>query len=47
MNSGSFVLGRPRKAEDVAAAVVFLASHGAGFITGTDLRVDGGSVPTL
>jgi NAD(P)-dependent dehydrogenase (short-subunit alcohol dehydrogenase family) len=34
-------LGRP---EDVAAAVAFLASSDADFITGTDLVVDGGMV---
>jgi NAD(P)-dependent dehydrogenase (short-subunit alcohol dehydrogenase family) len=34
-------LGRP---QDVAAAVVFLASDDAGFITGECLRVDGGLV---
>jgi NAD(P)-dependent dehydrogenase (short-subunit alcohol dehydrogenase family) len=34
-------LGRP---EDVAAAVAFLASSDAGFITGTDLVVDGGMI---
>ena len=40
-------VGRPGRAEDVAEAVVFLASEGAAFITGTNLRVDGGSVMTL
>ena len=40
-------VGRPGKAEDVAEAVVFLASEGAAFITGTNLRIDGGSVTTL
>ncbi len=34
-------LGRP---EDIAAAVVFLASDEAGFITGQILCVDGGSL---
>jgi 3-oxoacyl-[acyl-carrier protein] reductase len=43
----NIALGRPCKPEDVAAAVVFLASDGAAFITGTNLRVDGGSVTTL
>ncbi|MCQ8781849.1 SDR family NAD(P)-dependent oxidoreductase [Mangrovibrevibacter kandeliae] len=40
-------LGRPCTPEDVAAAVVFLASENASFITGANLRVDGGSVTTL
>ena len=35
-------LGHPGKPEDVAAAVVFAASPGAGLITGTSLVVDGG-----
>jgi NAD(P)-dependent dehydrogenase (short-subunit alcohol dehydrogenase family) len=33
--------------EEIAAAVAFLASPDAGFITGTDLLVDGGCVATL
>jgi 3-oxoacyl-[acyl-carrier protein] reductase len=36
--------GRP---EDVAAAVCFLASPLADYITGTTLRVDGGATPTI
>jgi 3-oxoacyl-[acyl-carrier protein] reductase len=43
----NITVGRPCKPEDVAAAVVFLASDDAAFITGTNLRVDGGSVTTL
>jgi 3-oxoacyl-[acyl-carrier protein] reductase len=40
-------LGRPGKPEEVAAAVVFLASEAASFITGSNLRVDGGSVASV
>jgi 3-oxoacyl-[acyl-carrier protein] reductase len=36
-------LGRQGKPEDVAAAVVFLASDGAGFITGQRVAVNGGN----
>jgi NAD(P)-dependent dehydrogenase (short-subunit alcohol dehydrogenase family) len=35
-------LGRLGQPEDVAAAVVYLASPAAGMVTGTSLRVDGG-----
>lgn len=38
------LLGRPGKVEEVAAAVSFLASDDATFITGADLLVDGGYV---
>ena len=37
-------LGRP---EELAAAAVFLASPQAGFITGCDLRVDGGALSSM
>jgi len=40
-------VGRPGRTQDVAAAVVFLASEQASFITGTNLRVDGGSVMAI
>jgi 3-oxoacyl-[acyl-carrier protein] reductase len=35
-------LGRPGRAEEVAAAVAWLASEGAGYLTGVVLAVDGG-----
>lgn len=35
-------LGRPGRAEDIAATIVFLASPGADFITGQTIGVDGG-----
>jgi 3alpha(or 20beta)-hydroxysteroid dehydrogenase len=37
-------LGRPAQPEDVAPVVAFLCSDAAGFITGTDMNVDGGLV---
>jgi NAD(P)-dependent dehydrogenase (short-subunit alcohol dehydrogenase family) len=38
-------LGRWGQADDIAAAVEFLVSPAASFITGTDLRIDGGITP--
>lgn len=38
-------MGRLGEPEDVAAAVVFLASDAARQVTGADLRVDGGQIP--
>jgi NAD(P)-dependent dehydrogenase (short-subunit alcohol dehydrogenase family) len=35
-------MGRYGKAEEVAATVAFLVSEGAGYITGQNIRVDGG-----
>jgi NAD(P)-dependent dehydrogenase (short-subunit alcohol dehydrogenase family) len=40
-------LKRPGRPEEVAAMVVFLASEQASFITGSNLRVDGGSVASV
>jgi NAD(P)-dependent dehydrogenase (short-subunit alcohol dehydrogenase family) len=38
----SVPLGRYGKAEEVAATIAFLLSDGAGYITGQNIRVDGG-----
>ncbi len=43
---GEIPLGRLGRPEDQANAVLFLVSDEAGFITGEDLRVDGGSLAT-
>jgi len=43
-NRPNIVLGRPGTIEETAAVVVFLASGRASFVTGSNYRVDGGSV---
>jgi NAD(P)-dependent dehydrogenase (short-subunit alcohol dehydrogenase family) len=40
-------VGRAGRVEEIASAVAFLASPLAGFITGANLRVDGGFVTTV
>ncbi len=40
-------LRRPGQPDEVAAVVLFLASEVASYITGTNVRVDGGSVATI
>ena len=40
-------LGRQGTSDEIAAAVDFLCSEQASFVTGTDLLVDGGSTEQL
>ncbi len=39
---GSVPMGRYGKAEEIAATIAFLLSDGAGYITGQNIKVDGG-----
>lgn len=43
---GGIPLGRPAKPQEVADLIAFLASSRAAAITGTEVTVDGGTVPT-
>lgn len=43
----SVPMGRYGKAEEVAATISFLASDGAGYITGQNIRVDGGVIRSV
>ncbi|MBV9798390.1 MAG: SDR family oxidoreductase [Solirubrobacterales bacterium] len=44
---GTIPVGRYGRPEEYAAAVVFLASEPAAFITGSILQVDGGLIPAI
>lgn len=43
---GGIPLGRPAKPREVADLIVFVASPRAGSVTGTEVVVDGGTIPT-
>jgi len=40
-------LGRLGRADEIASVAVFLCSDGASYVTGCDIRVDGGTLATL
>jgi NAD(P)-dependent dehydrogenase (short-subunit alcohol dehydrogenase family) len=44
---GGIPVGRPAKPEEVADLIAFLASPRSASITGSEYRIDGGTVPTL
>ncbi|WP_104383268.1 SDR family oxidoreductase [Sphingobacterium sp. HMA12] len=46
-NLGGIPFGRPAKPEEVAELVGFLASPRAGYLTGTEFVIDGGTLPTI
>jgi NAD(P)-dependent dehydrogenase (short-subunit alcohol dehydrogenase family) len=41
-NCRTVPMGRYGRVEEIAATIAFLASEGAGYITGQNIRVDGG-----
>ncbi|WP_321478479.1 SDR family oxidoreductase [uncultured Bacteroides sp.] len=44
---GGIPIGRPARPQDIAEFVGFLVSPRAGYLTGTEYIIDGGTIPTI